>query len=251
MARLEKVACPKCRNLDVPGFDGKCKQCAGKLDDPSSPAAGMQAVGRAREHGGIRETNTMKCGICEAIVEGEGHFCTQCGATLSEAAGAGDAAGKTASCSFCGKTGITEERCPRCHEAVALEAKDDDEDDTDDGEDDDGDDDEDDDKEDGKKKLFDKSKKEARNEGQVYVDLAMALREEKNPHGLDMLAAHIVYGESNEDVEITDRNELAENPPPWVASQYAKQWKEAVHSPGRPRTFMAAAQAFTTTVSRL
>lgn len=192
----------------------------------------------------------MKCGNCEAIVEGEGHFCTSCGATLGEAAGADGAAGQTASCTFCGKKGVTEERCPRCGEAVVLEAKDDDEyDDEDDT--DDGDDDGDDDKDDSKKKLFDKSKKESRNEGQVYVDLAQALIAEDRREALDLLAAHIVYCESDEDAEITDRAAIAETPPPWVASQYAKQWKEAVHSPGRPRTFMAAVQAFKANVAAL
>lgn len=258
--RDQKVSCPKCRKLDVPAFDGKCQGCGGALDSSESGgrASGMQAVGRARtELGGIREIggNTMnKCSKCDAIVEAESSFCTACGATLVEAAGAAAAPGKTTSCTFCGKSGIaiTEERCGRCGESIFEASKDDDEDDDGDDQDDDkGDDadDDDDDDDDSKKKLFDKSKKEARNEGQVYVDLAQALIEEGNAKGLDLLAAHVVYCESDDDPEISDRDALAANPPPWVASKYATQWKEAVQSPGRPRTFMGAVHAFKSMVA--
>lgn len=193
----------------------------------------------------------MKCSNCEAIVESkDAHFCTACGCSFTESAGA--AADDTAkvTCITCGLSGIavTESTCPRCADVLEGKDRDDEDDDEDDTDGDDGDDSDDEGDDDKKKLLLDKGKK-ARTEGQVYVDLAQALVAENNTRGLELLAAHVVYCESDEDTAIEDRAAIAETPPPWVASKYAQTWKEAV-TQGRPRTMMSAIANFKGMVAR-
>lgn len=182
----------------------------------------------------------LKCSSCEALVEENAKFCTSCGSSLGESATPPDA--RKVTCTFCAKSNaVTESACTRCQSPLFAEADDKDDEDEDDEENEDGDDEE---EGDGRKQLFDRKKKqEQRSEGAVYLDIAQALMAEGNERGFELLAAQVVYCESDEDPEITNPLELAANPPAWVPQTYAKVWENAIMR-GRPRTFIGAVHAF-------